>query len=142
MIRISLDLSRINAKLGRISAAAQKATRPAAQAGAQVFYEGARRRAPVSNKPHSTKGKKQTYQPGNLRGAIYQAHMPEQSGEGVDKYRVSYNKKKAFYGGFVERGTSKMPAKPFMRPTYEHDLEHAMAAAKREFEQHVGQELA
>jgi HK97 gp10 family phage protein len=36
--------------------------------------------------------------------------------------------KRAFYGGFQELGTSKMPAQPFMRPTLDEDGQIAIAA--------------
>ena len=93
MITASFDFSKIGAKLDKITQAAGNATRPAAQAGAQVFYEEVRARAPVGTKPHSTKGKRQTYQPGNLRDSIYQAFMNKDSGEKSSSYRVSWNKK-------------------------------------------------
>ena len=60
MISIAFDFSKLTAKLDNITKAAEKATRPATQACAQVFYEEVRQRVPVSAKPHSTKGKKQT----------------------------------------------------------------------------------
>ena len=37
----------------------------------------------------------------------------------------AYNPKDPFYWRFVEFGTSKMPAKPFMRPAFEQSKEKA-----------------
>lgn len=141
MIKMSTDFLKLLGKMDRITAAAKKHTRPAAQAGAQVYQDEAQSRAPVSKKAHSTKGKKQTYQPGTFKRAIYQAHMKEESGEGVDKYRVSWNKRSAFYGQFLERGTSKMAAKPTIRPTYDAVKDVAEATALRTLQQGIAKEM-
>jgi HK97 gp10 family phage protein len=53
---------------------------------------------------------------GNLRDSIYRVYSPERSSEGEKTYRVSYNHKKAPHGHLVEFGTSRAPAKPFIRP--------------------------
>ena len=130
MISIAFDFSKIAAKLDNITAAAEKATRPAAQAGAQVFYEEVKQRVPMSAKTHSTKGKKQTFTPGTLRKAIYQAFADKESGDGKASYRISWNKTHAFYGRFVEFGTSKMAAKPFLRPAYDAARAKALKAVQ------------
>lgn len=108
------------------------AVRPAAQAGIQVYYDEVRSRVPVGQSVHHTKGKKQSFQPGNLKASIYQAYADKESGETSATYRVSYNKKKAFYGYFVEHGTSKMAAKPFIRPSYDAVKGEAVKAARTE----------
>lgn len=138
---IKADFSKLLSRLDRVGAAAKKAARPAAQAGATVYQQQAQSNAPVSQKAHSTKGKKQTFQPGNYRAAIYQAHMPEESGEGVQQYRVSFNKKKAFYGNFLERGTSKMPALAPIRRAYESAKETADATATTVLQREIAKEL-
>ena len=117
MISIAFDFSKLAAKLDNITQAAAKAVRPAAQSGAQVFYDEVKQRVPMSAKPH--KSGKKTYNPGTLRKAIYQAFADKESGDGKAMYRVSWNKTHAFYGRFVEFGTSKMAAKPFLRPAYD-----------------------
>ena len=128
LVEAALDTAGVFAQLESMVRATHEAVRPAAQAGAQVFYEEVRARAPVSEKAHSTKGKKQTYQPGNLRAAIYQAFVDGESGETAATYRISWNKKKAFYGRFIEFGTSKMAARPFLRPGFDAARERAMTA--------------
>lgn len=138
---ITADFTKLLSKLDRVSVAAKKAARPAAQAGAAVYQQQAKRGAPVSKKPHSTKGKKQTFQPGNYRDAIYQAYMAEDSGEGVQQYRVSYNKKKAFYGSFLERGTSKMAARAPIRRAYEAAKQAADATAENVLQREIAKEL-
>lgn len=117
MISVEFDFSKIAAKLDNLTKAAEEAARPAAQAGAEVFYQEVKQRVPVSAKPH--KSGKKTYSPGTLRKAIYQAFADKESGDGKAMYRISWNKSHAFYGRFVEFGTSKMAAKPFLRPAYD-----------------------
>ena len=128
MISIAFDFSKLAAKLDNITAAAEKATRPAAQSGAQVFYDEVKQRVPMSAKPH--KSGKKTYNPGTLRKAIYQAFAEKESGDGKAMYRVSWNKTHAFYGRFVEFGTSKMAAKPFLRPAYDAARAKALKAVQ------------
>ena len=128
MISIAFDFSKIAAKLDNITKAAEKATRPAAQAGAQVFYDEVKQRVPISAKPH--KSGKKTYNPGTLRKAIYQAFADKESGDGKASYRISWNKTHAFYGRFVEFGTSKMAANPFLRPAYDAARAKALKAVQ------------
>lgn len=128
MISASFDFSKIAAKLDAITKAAGKATRPAAQDGAQVFYDEMKLRVPVSAKPH--KSGKKTYNPGTLRKAIYQAYAEKESGDSKSTYRVSWNKSHAFYGRFLEFGTSKMAARPFLRPAYDAARLKALQAVK------------
>ncbi len=123
------DTSKIKARFDALAKNAEVAARPAAQAGIQVYYDEVKVRVPVGQSVHYTKGKKQTFQPGNLKASIYQAYVEKESGDGAATYRVSYNKKKAFYGYFVEHGTSKMAAKPFLRPSYDARRQDAINAA-------------
>ena len=130
MISIAFDFSKIAAKLDNITKAAEEGARPAAQAGAQVFYEEVKQRVPVSAKAHSTKGKKQTFTPGTLRKAIYQAFADKESGKDKASYRISWNHKEAPYGYMVEYGTSNAPAKPFLRPAYDAARAKALQAVQ------------
>ena len=139
MISASFDFSKIAAKLDAITKAAGKATRPAAQAGAQVFYDEMKQRVPVSAKPH--KSGKKTYSPGTLRKAIYQAYAEKESSESRSTYRVSWNKSHAFYGRFIEYGTSKMAAKPFLRPAYDAASAKALRAAQDRMQTEVKKAL-
>lgn len=121
----------IQKRLDGLVARATDNLRPAAQAGAQAFYEEVKARAPVGQSVHHTKGKKQTFQPGNLRASIYQAYADGESTDRKAVYRVAWNKKKAFYGRFVEHGTSKMAAQPFLRPGYDAARSKAIEAARQ-----------
>lgn len=128
MISVAFDFSKLAAKLDNITSAAEKAVRPAAQAGAEVFYDEVKLRVPMSAKPH--KSGKKTYNPGTLRKAIYQAFADKESGDGKAMYRVSWNKTHAFYGRFVEFGTSKASAQPFLRPAYDAARAKALKAVQ------------
>lgn len=128
MMGASMDLSGINAQLDSLTRNVKRAARPAAQAAAQIFHDEVRARVPVSAKPH--KSGKKTYNPGTLRQAIYQAFAERESGEGHATYRVSWNKSHAFYGRFVEFGTSKAAANPFLRPGYDAARARALSAAQ------------
>jgi HK97 gp10 family phage protein len=137
VISLDFDFSSLNAKLDEITLAAEEGVRPAAQAGAQVFYDEMRARVPVSAKTHHTKSKKQTFDPGNLRAAIYQAFVEKESNEARAVYRISVNKDKAFYWVFLELGTSRMPARPFIRPTYDGAEQKALDAARENLFEHI-----
>ena len=131
------NTKRIKDRLDALRANVEGAVRPAAQAGIQVYYDEVKERTPVGESVHHTKGKKQTFQPGNLKASIYQAYAEKESSDKLAVYRVSYNKKKAFYGRFVEGGTSKMAAKPFIRPSYDARREDAINAARKELRERV-----
>lgn len=88
---MSLDLSDLG--LDELVAGCEEAARPAAQAGAQVFYNRV--------KANVTKIGKVT---GNLSSSIYQVYSRDNSGRGVAQYHVSWNQKKAPHGHLVEYG--------------------------------------
>ncbi len=93
------------------------ATRPAAQAGAQIIYERARLEAPVSADSHYfyIRGKKYgPYAPGTLRDSIYQVFSKDNSYKDVSTYHISFNKTEAPYGFIVHNGTSRTAAHPFI----------------------------
>lgn len=93
------------------------ATRPAAQAGAEVIYQRARINAPVSQDSHFfyIRGKKYgPYAPGTLRDSIYQVFSKDNSFKDVSTYHISFNKTEAPYGFIVHNGTSRTMAHPFI----------------------------
>lgn len=93
------------------------ATRPAAQAGAQIIYERARLEAPVSADSHFfyIRGKKYgPYAPGTLKNSIYQVFSKDNSYKDVSTYHISFNKSEAPYGFIVHNGTSRTAAHPFI----------------------------
>jgi HK97 gp10 family phage protein len=128
MLTFDFNPKALTAQIDALKTKAEAAIRPAAQAGAQVFYDEMKKRVPMSAKPH--KSGKKTYNPGTLRKAIYQAYAEDESGDGRATYRVSWNKTHAFYGRFIEFGTSKAPAQPFLRPAYDAARNKAIQAAQ------------
>lgn len=126
MISVEFDLSKIAKKLDGITKASKEALRPAAQAGAEIFYIEARFRAPVSDSAHffyggSSKksGVRYFFRSGNLRDSIYQYYNKGASSPEKAVYSISWNHRKAPYGYMVEYGTSRAPAHPFLRPSYD-----------------------
>ena len=120
---VNVNTAGIDALMNGLAGSADEAARPAAQAGAQVFYDEVKRLAPKSKKGHwfhgtsfKINGKKYWFESGTLSRAIYQVYSRDKSGAGVATYHVAWNHQKAPYGFMVEFGTSKNPAHPFLRP--------------------------
>lgn len=90
---MSIDLASLGLGLDELVDGAEQAARPAAQAGAQVFYDRA--------KSNAAKLGKVT---GNLAGSIYQVFSGDNSGRGRAQYHISWNQKKAPHGHLVEYG--------------------------------------
>ncbi len=142
MITVKFDSSKIAGRLKAKENALKQNTRKAVQAGAQVYYDDVRARVPVSAEAHifqskrrkdGTPGQKYLYYPGDLKRAIYQKYVPEQSGESTARYHISWRKtgpKAVPYGYMVEHGTSRTPAKPFLRPAYSAKRKEAVAATR------------
>ena len=93
---LSIDMSAFESDMEALADRAEKAARPAAQAGAQVLYE--RVKANVAALGRKT---------GNLDSAIYQAFSANNSGEGKATYHISWNATKAPHGHLVEWGYIK-----------------------------------
>lgn len=90
---VRIDTSGIEAALGSAAARMHEATRPAAQAGAQVLYDAVRRNVDAIGA-----------QTGNLKRAVYQAFSRDNSGPGRSTYHVSWNARKAPHGHLIEWG--------------------------------------
>lgn len=132
MLKIDLDLKKITQKLDGLAKASQEAVRPAAQAGAQVFYDRARAEAPISEKAHifNIEGRKYgPFKPGNLRDSIYQVFSKKNSADGKATYHVSFNHTKAPYGFMVLRGVPQVPANDFIGRAYDATHKEAAQAA-------------
>ncbi|MFL9902184.1 HK97 gp10 family phage protein [Paraburkholderia fungorum] len=96
--------------------ASESALRKGAAAGATVFY----REIKVRAMPY--------YRTGTLEDAIIVTYIPEESVAGkLATYAVTFNKK-AWYARLLEYGTSKMAARPFIRPSFDAKQNEAGAA--------------
>lgn len=120
---VTADLSGLRARMGSLVCQCAEAARPAAQAGAQIFYDRVRELVPTSVKGHwfhgtsfQKYGTKYWFDAGALKASIYQVYSKDNSGQGYATYHVAWNHKKVPYGFMVEFGTSKAPAHPFIRP--------------------------
>lgn len=115
--KITVNVAGFREQMRAAAEVLNEATRPAAQAGAQVVYERARSLVPVSSQAHKFHGTHAIYgpyQPGTLRDAIYQVYSHDKSFSDKSTYHVSWNKDKAPYGHMVEFGTSKAPSHSFI----------------------------
>ncbi|MNT67142.1 hypothetical protein D3C72_2052590 [compost metagenome] len=100
--------------------------RQAAVAGAREIFTEVKLRAPVDKGIYE--GKHGPHPPGFLRSHIIIAYDDEVSVPGrIASYLVTWSKE-AFYGRFLEFGTSKMAAQPFLRPAFEAKKGPAAAA--------------
>lgn len=143
---INFDTEGLEAALWDVADGVEQATRPAAQAGARVLYEEVLQRAPQSEaqaahffhgSSYKTTGQKYLFYSGDLKRAIYHVFSADNSLPHADAfqyqratYHVSWNYKKAPYGHWIENGTSRMSAKPFLAPAYYAAVERALDAAE------------
>lgn len=88
---IGVDLGDLG--MDALADGAEAVVRPAAQAGAQVFYNQVR--ANVGRLGRIT---------GNLARSIYQVYSADNSRPGVAQYHISWNQRKAPHGHLVEFG--------------------------------------
>jgi HK97 gp10 family phage protein len=127
---------------------AKNVLRGAVNAGATVVREEAKARAPVSSGPVS----KGHPPPGTLKRALYQKQIPEKSSAVLQTYFVGVRQGKsakktkkgvidAYYARFIEFGTSKMAAHPFMRPAFEAKKDAAVQAIKAYLEKRIPEEV-
>lgn len=130
MLSVSLDTSKLFARLDRAVKVITQGARPAAQAGAQVFYDELRTRVSTIGNPgqFSTPGSAPLKKTGGLEKSIYQYFEKDESTYTSATYKITWRKKDAFYGRMLENGTSKMAARPHLRPTYDTKRTEAIAA--------------
>lgn len=108
----------LTAQIRALSSAASESTlRQAAVAGARVYLEEMKLRVPVGAEPRHQG--KETFPPGFGRDNLIIAYDAEKSVPGaIASYIVTWTAA-AYYLRFVEFGTSRMSAKPFLRPSFE-----------------------
>lgn len=93
---LSIDVRAFESEMEQLAERADKAVRPAAQAGAQVLYE--RVKVNVAALGRKT---------GNLNSSIYQAFSEGNSNQSKSVYHISWNATKAPHGHLVEWGYIK-----------------------------------
>jgi HK97 gp10 family phage protein len=101
-------------------------TRDAANDAAKIFKAQAIANINNSKKPHMLKihGKYIEIQPGNLKKHIRIKSLKKMV-KGQIEVQVYVKKNQAYYGAFVERGTSRIAAQAFMSRAYESRLAEA-----------------
>jgi HK97 gp10 family phage protein len=129
---------------------ARNGLRASVYAGAKVVRDEARAQAP---KAAQSLGANQP-PPGTLKRSVIMKHIPELSGltrqtffvtvRHGKKYRKQGKKgnlsQDAWYWRFVEFGTRKMSARPFLRPALEAKRREAVQAIKERLQQRVALE--
>lgn len=129
-MKINMNVAKFKEELRATADVLHAASRPAAQAGAQIIYDAAKRNASTlrSDREHwfygtsakkAAKGSKRAkaygpFVPGTLYNSIYQAFSKDNSFKDVSTYHISWNAEKAPYGGMVEFGTLKAAAHSFI----------------------------
>ena len=137
MMQVDLQLGVIEESLEKFSEKIKtNVIRAGSQAAAQVFYEEAKNRVPVSNKGHwfhgtmfKVNGTKYFFEAGTLKKSIYQVFSQDNSDKSKATYHVAWNHQECPYGFMVEFGTSRAPAHPFLKPAYEAMKGQAYTAA-------------
>lgn len=134
-----VDLSGFEEQMRELVRANKDAVRPAAQAGAQVFYDAVRESTPKSKSSHwfhgtqfKVSGKKYFFESGTLRDSIYQVYSKDNSSEHVATYHISWNFTKCPYAYMVHNGTSRThAARPFVLMGLDRGHDTAQEATKR-----------
>lgn len=131
---------------------AKNVLRGSVNAGASVIKKEAAARAPV----YTGSVSQGHPPPGTLKRSVYQKAIKELSNLTKQTFFVGVRKGKkyqkqgkkgnlsqdAFYARFVEFGTSKMPARPFMRPAFEAKKSAAVEAIKAYLTDRIPKEVA
>ncbi|MDB5992402.1 MAG: hypothetical protein JWQ10_3805 [Herbaspirillum sp.] len=127
---------------------AKNVLRGAVNAGATVIRKEAAARAPV----YTGEVSEGHPPPGTLKRSLYQKQIREKSSAvlqtffvGVRQGKSAKKSKKglidAWYVRFVEFGTAKMSARPFMRPAFEAKKQAAVQAIKDYLEKRIPDEV-
>lgn len=127
---------------------AKNVLRGATNAGATIIRKEAQQRAPI----YTGQVAEGHPPPGTLRRAIYQKQISELSGLLKQVFYVGVRRGKnqrdrkgrsldAWYWRFVEFGTVKMSARPFMRPAFEAKKQAAVDAIKNYLAERIPREV-
>lgn len=143
-------LRELNAALAELpERIAKNVLRGSVAAGAAVIRKEAVKRAPIYTGPVAQGHPP----PGTLKRAIYQTQVRELSGLLKQTFKVAVRRGKgaatksgksldAYYARFVEYGTVKMTARPFMRPAFDSQKLNAIEAMKQYLAKRIPEEAA
>lgn len=152
MLTFDFDAKALTDQIDALKVKAETAIRPAAQAGAQVFYEAVLDTVPVSKKGHwfqgsTAKGKKSPgakrkasywFESGSLKNAVYQVYSKSDSSKDMSIYHVAWNHRKVPYGFMVALGTAGgAKANDFIGRAEKTVKQRAIDAMSKEFEQRM-----
>lgn len=144
MLTFELDTGKLEAALDGIKAKAEAAIRPAAQAGAQIYYDAVKAAAPVSKQAHwfhgtsfKTSGTKYWFESGSLKNAVYQVYSKSGSSATKAEYQVAWNHRKVPYGFMVAGGTTKAKANDFIGKAKRGVQAQAVAAMQDELQKRI-----
>lgn len=118
MTRIE-GLAELNGNLTKLRRLSRRQHITALRAGALVIQNGAKRRVPVLT--------------GTLRRSITNAPLTGQTAVAVGT--------NVEYGPYVEYGTSRMAAQPYLRPAMDEDGQEAAQEIARAYERFIGEVL-
>lgn len=139
-MKINMNVAKFKEELKATADVLNNATRPAAQAGAQIVYDRAKKLVPVSKAAHKFYGSNAVYgpyNPGTLKASIYQVFSKDNSFKDVSTYHISWNADKAPYGAMVEFGTSKAPAHSFIGKASKETRAEVREAIKKRYLEEV-----
>lgn len=152
MLTFDFDAKALTDQIDALKVKAETAIRPAAQAGAQVFYDAVLDTVPVSKKGHwfqgsTAKGKKSPgakreasywFESGSLKGSVYQVFSKSDSSKGMSIYHVAWNHRKVPYGFMVALGTAGgAKANDFIGRAEKTVKQRAIDAMAKEFDQRM-----
>ena len=136
-------LSHLEKRLGELpDKIAKSILSGAIRAGAVVIQNEARKLAPISVKPHmlGSRSKAALIEPGFLKKSIRVRRAPSRKATMPVEFWV-YVSGKAWYWKFVEFGTSRMSANPFMRPAFDSMKSKALERIKEYLATRIDKEV-
>jgi HK97 gp10 family phage protein len=111
---INSDLNALIKKLQRIEAAMQKDIKGDLKKAGQIIVKAIRDNAPLGSRIH--KRKDIVYRPGNLRKSIQTLPLRRTRNAVIIGPRAKGGLPDGYYARFLEFGTAKMSARPFIDP--------------------------
>jgi HK97 gp10 family phage protein len=121
------DLNGLIRKLQGIEAAVKKDIKGDLKEASTIIVSAIKGRAPIGTRPHGRKGT--VYLPGNLRKSVQALPLRRTRNAVVVGPRARGGTPDGFYARFLEFGTRKMTARPFIEPAVNQSLPIAQSFA-------------